>query len=293
MKKITLALFTLFLSFNLSAQIVISGGCVGPAVTLNEGGGFNGRPDYLASNVTIDGVTGTLEIFWDNVLNEWQLLHDGQFILVNENDTAEPPSTGWINDASFLCPGAGDEPTVDASALPVTWAYIKGERFEKTNVMVMWGTFEESANAGFHVERSTDGLNWQHLEFVPSNEAQSSLNEYEYLDQTPLIGENFYRLQQEDFGGITSYSEVVQVTLNPEAGAGGLVMPNPANNEITLVGPEVSGDLIILSQHGQVVRRINNYTPGESIFVGDLPTNSYILRFGNGKQQITKKITIL
>ena len=80
---------------------------------------------------------------------------------------------------------------------------------------------------------------------------------------------------------------------NPEVGEKGLVMPNPADDEITFYSPgSESGLMTILTQHGQVVRQLQNYAPGTSIFVGDLPSNIYVLQFGNRDKQISKKVII-
>jgi hypothetical protein len=289
MKKIYLLLLAVFTCFTLSAQFEINGSCFDTNLTLTQTADVDGKPSYQGP-ASYMGNPGTAELRWVAVNSAWVLYWNGNPMIFNTDDTAVPPASvsgTWAN--AGLCPVV---PTVVDVALPVSWAYFNGTRFGKTSVQLQWGTFEEIDNAGYYVERSTDGLNWQQLGFVPATESRSAAAEYGYLDRQPVHGENFYRLQQEDFTGSTSYSEVVQVAFSIEEGENGLVSPNPANNEIAFFGPAEPGVLTILSQHGQVVRRITNYSPGASISVGDLPANLYVLQFENDKSQISKKVII-
>lgn len=292
-KKIyTLLLSTLF-CLNLSAQFEIVGGCFDADFTLAQVADIDDKPAYQGP-ATYMAMSGMAELRWVAANSAWVLFWNGNPIIFNEDDTAVPPA-GLSGDGTWAEVGGGapctSVPTVVDTALPVSWAYFKGERFGKTGIQLKWGTLEEIENAGYYVERSADGLVWQQLAFVPGTESRASVNAYGYLDLQPLDGENLYRLQQIDVAGGTSYSAVIQVSYRPEEGEV-LITPNPANDEIALYGPTESGVVTILTQQGQVVRQIFNYTPGASIFVGDLSASLYVLQFGNKSNQASKKIVI-
>lgn len=95
----------------------------------------------------------------------------------------------------------------------------------------------EQNNAGFHIERSNNGLRWMDMGFVTGKGTSSAKQDYFFLDEKPLPATNYYRLRQRDFDGKEELSKVVSAD-RPNIGTV-RVFPNPVSNEeLTLLLPE-------------------------------------------------------
>jgi len=86
------------------------------------------------------------------------------------------------------------------------------------------------------VQRSATGSSFTALGLVAGNGTSSIVNEYQFLDSMPFAGDNFYRLQQVDRNGNSTYSQIVLL-----AGTGGrnflTLYPNPAAEVLNIVAP--------------------------------------------------------
>lgn len=101
-------------------------------------------------------------------------------------------------------------------------------------VAVDWTTATELNNAGFEVQRSANGLDFNTLAKVDGAGNSQLANTYHYLDAAPLATLAYYRLQQIDFDGKAVYSPVVAVQAAGRALATLSVYPNPTAERATL-----------------------------------------------------------
>src|SRR5690606_2484307 len=79
-------------------------------------------------------------------------------------------------------------------------------------VHVQFGTATEINNDYFTIERSQDGTSFTALDRIKGQGNSSRITEYQYVDEAPLSGNNFYRIKQTDFDGKSSYSAVVKAS---------------------------------------------------------------------------------
>lgn len=118
------------------------------------------------------------------------------------------------------------------SALPIELASFEAKRSDK-GALLHWLTNSETNNSYFNVERSHDGIRFEHIGKV--NGAGTSLQSlnYHFLDATPWPGINYYRLAQVDFDGSSTYSNIVQVVFDEkESDLQAIVAPNPMRDGI-------------------------------------------------------------
>src|SRR5690606_28275696 len=99
-------------------------------------------------------------------------------------------------------------------------------------VLLDWTTENETGFKGFDIERSTDGINWTRLAFVPGN-GGTSVNRYSYYDNNPSSGTNHYRLRMMDYDGNERYSWIEHVEINQTV-SGLRVLPNPVRGKATI-----------------------------------------------------------
>lgn len=121
----------------------------------------------------------------------------------------------------------------DAAAfLPVELIDFDVRRVSK-QANLSWQTASESNNDGFQIQRSSDSRKWEMLSFVPGKGTTQESQSYTYTDEHPLLGMNYYRLQQIDFDGQSAYSKVVGIELENSEGHVQL-FPNPCDGDLSL-----------------------------------------------------------
>ncbi|MCE7063218.1 T9SS type A sorting domain-containing protein [Dyadobacter sp. CY343] len=99
------------------------------------------------------------------------------------------------------------------SSLPVNLVEFNA-RATGSTIQLSWRTASETDNAGFHIERSSNGINWQDIGFVAGNGTVSATHDYHFQDINPISGLNYYRLHQIDFDGKTEHSSIQSVRLD-------------------------------------------------------------------------------
>ena len=114
----------------------------------------------------------------------------------------------------------------------------------KGNVILNWETATEKNNSGFTVERKGQTENWQSIGFVAGSGTSTSQHSYSFLDQTIGSGKYSYRLKQVDHSGSFTYSQEVEVLLNPTEFKMYNNYPNPFNPS-TIIAYELPADAFV------------------------------------------------
>ncbi|RZK98986.1 MAG: T9SS type A sorting domain-containing protein, partial [Hymenobacter sp.] len=146
----------------------------------------------------------------------------------------------------------------NATPLPVSLASFTAVP-QGSAVTVKWTTASEQNNAGFEVQRSTDGVQFKGIGEVAATGNSQSLKAYQYFDAAPARPVSYYRLKQVDLDGRTTYGPVAVVRLAGAAVAQSFtIYPNPVADRATLqwdapiAGPS---RWRLISTTGQVVRQ--------------------------------------
>lgn len=168
--------------------------------------------------------------------------------------------------------------TVEAP-LPVQLSIFEAY-IDAYEVDLLWETESEIHNSHFILERSSDLRNWKTLAKVNGQGTSVSHQEYGFTDIEPMSGINYYRLQQVDYNGTYSYSEVVHARLEKETIT---FYPNPVYDQLFLgSSPKKTYEKVeILAADGQVVYLKKN--PGNMIQLQDLVSGYYMIRVTDKK----------
>ncbi|RYD79815.1 MAG: T9SS type A sorting domain-containing protein [Sphingobacteriales bacterium] len=121
---------------------------------------------------------------------------------------------------------------VFASVVPLQWLYFNGE-VKNESSLLKWGTATEVNTASFNVQHSTDGTHFITVDNVEAGSAGAH-NNYHYTHPTPVAGFNFYRIQQVDKDGQTSFSQVIKLLFQTKKAAVALA-PNPVNDQTYII----------------------------------------------------------
>lgn len=97
--------------------------------------------------------------------------------------------------------------------LPVELVSFTG-KLQNNQVRLSWTTASEQNNSYFKILRSADGKTFEEIGTVTGNGSTNTSSSYQFADNNPLAGTNYYRLEQVDFDGKTSPSRTISVTAN-------------------------------------------------------------------------------
>jgi len=130
-------------------------------------------------------------------------------------------------------------------------------KIENKTILLNWETITETNNQGFSIERSKDGINWEKIGWQDGRGNSLVPHSYRHVDETPLSGTSYYRLQQVDFDGVFSYSEIVSVRFqdNPDFS----LYPNPTKEILNISGIK-HGENKQITIHNQAGRTVSNIT---------------------------------
>jgi hypothetical protein len=154
-----------------------------------------------------------------------------------------------------------------AYASPVEFIKLSAYERGKT-INLIWETALEINNNYFLVQRSTDGSNFKVIGQVQGNATIFENTHYEFEDKDPVEGLSYYRIQQVDFNGSFSFSEVIEVTNYMKVEAQKLnIFPNPSppSDPSIMIGESSDKTHYTLSIHsisGQLLSTMIIDSPG-------------------------------
>jgi len=126
-----------------------------------------------------------------------------------------------------------DVKITEGAPLPVELTSFEGKQTGLSNILT-WKTASEQNNKGFHIEKSTNGNDWEQISFIDGNGTTTEISNYEFKDNQPFNGENYYRLKQVDFDGKFEYSNIVNITREQSNSQVVNIYPNPASDFLTI-----------------------------------------------------------
>ena len=130
--------------------------------------------------------------------------------------------------------------------LPLTLTAFTGRLQDNGQVLLQWQITDQGGPAGAMAEleystRDTSGftavLNTQPIDPAVSN--------YSYVQVSPAVGANYYRVKLTAPDGSATYSQVVTISVGSGSSSGLSIYPNPAHSSIAVSLPQMSGTAVI------------------------------------------------
>ena len=248
MKKSSLLFSALWVgSFFISSTVLMSqtvevaGACMTGTITLTQDVMVNGKVSYSGTGTVASLPNTPVSVQWigapDNV---WVLQFDGQPYFSNANQGSLPiPTTiqSWVNEDPVNCPSTPAMSLTGSGTLPVKLTYLNAQ-LSNHKTALTWRTESENNNKGFEIQRSSDGKVWDYLGFVNGVGTSTTTKNYQFMDEKPLLGINYYRLKQIDFNDEFALSKVVSVTNSKNLTY--QISPNPTKGLFVVNAPKVA-----------------------------------------------------
>lgn len=157
--------------------------------------------------------------------------------------------------------------------------------------LLEWLAIIESGIHGYYIERSQDGMQWKGLGTIISENRPGA--KYIFIDHSPSVGNNYYRLIQRAISGRERYS-IIRMVRNATFDL--VISPSPATNKTTLTfNSTVNGvaKLQIIDVAGRVVRDVNimmvRGNNRQEMEISHLSSGVYMLTLNVGTKSICKK----
>lgn len=195
--------------------------------------GFSVTGGYVYRGQNVPELYGKY-IYGDYVSTRvWALQYDGINPTINTQITQAPGSiTSFGVDESnelYLVSFNGKIYRFIPTIVPVELISFNATLVDG-KVKLDWYTETETNNAGFSIERASNGIDFQEIFFIGGNGTSTNRNVYSYIDETAKSGVYYYRLKQMDFDGSFEYLKVISIDIGMP---GGFILeqnyPNPFN----------------------------------------------------------------
>jgi len=192
--------------------------------------------------------------------------------------------------------------TVNSGPLPIELLSFDANSREN-DIILNWETASEINNEYFTISRSSDGINWKELAQVKGSINSRNIQSYEFIDNEPNNGINYYKLKQTDIDG--KFEEFDMIYLKHSKQENFIeIYPNPAVDYINIhFSNDISNkdltNITLINPWGQIVykKSISNINFSNEYFFKipqNIKTGNYILRISDDKNILsTNKILSL
>lgn len=170
--------------------------------------------------------------------------------------------------------------------LPLTWLSFNAQK-QMNHVLLTWSTGSELNTQDFLVQYSTDGSNWITIGTVQAAGISNNTEAYTYQHADPENGINYYRLQQRDIDGRSSYSKTVSVLFNRK-NQQQIIFPNFIVSGNLGIQLQEAATILIFNSRGQLILSKELAAGKQQIPVGNFAKGVYMLKAG----EITEKFII-
>ncbi len=171
--------------------------------------------------------------------------------------------------------------------LPVKFSGFNLYIVNKNNT-ISFTTASETNNDYFTIERSGDGKSYDAIGTIDGAGNSSKEISYEFVDEKPLAGINYYRIKQTDFDGRFTYSEIRSVRFKGLNNVN--VTPRTTEGQINITTDLEAYTIDIHNAAGQVVKTFPAMGLDQTISIESLVAGVYYIRINSGTESETLRV---
>jgi Concanavalin A-like lectin/glucanases superfamily/Secretion system C-terminal sorting domain len=218
---------------------------------------------------------------------------ESQLRLNKRNDNA---ATSWT-----LLPDVANEPantiTVTGQSteyilgrvggvLPITSFNFNAVKKDKT-VLLTWNYTNNNNVFSYDVEKSESNTSFSKTATITAKENNIA---YQFIDNNPATGVNYYRIKIITKTGSIAYSQIIKIDLASQSTI--TISPNPASSFITITTASNFNYVYIIDVNGRVVKQFTKAT-NNKYAIPSLSKGMYLVRLINEKEIVaSSKIVI-
>ncbi|MBR9921488.1 MAG: choice-of-anchor B family protein [Bacteroidetes bacterium] len=190
---------------------------------------------------------------------------------------------------------------VTSSSVPVELTDLQGHTDNSDNIL-HWQTATESNTAYFEIQRSQDGETFESIGKVQAAGESNIRKDYQFTDENPFMGNNYYRLKIMDLDGSFEYTQLVHLLQRAYTGDVIRLYPNIISGarQVVLdhdIAPDQKTKLKIrlLNSNGQPIFGSISFSDlGQSLYLNipDLSSGIYFLEIKGPQTASIQRITV-
>jgi hypothetical protein len=169
------------------------------------------------------------------------------------------------------------------SLLAVNWQNFSAILENNKSVSLSWSVSQQTNSKGYSVERSSDKSNWSEIGFVENKIDAQLTAQYDFIDNSPVSGANYYRIAAVDMSGTITYSEIKSVSLDNGVSSQVNVWPNPAKSSVYIQNNGTDNNLRmqIYDPFGKTIASDILHAGKNEVNISNLPAGTYIVHTQN------------
>lgn len=211
--------------------------------------------------------------------------------------TNTPVLNGWIDEFKIYnrVLSATDIAALKEGTLPVTFVSFTGKKQDNKTVLLSWETASEKDNSHFEIYRSADGKRFSKIGHTQAFNS-STAKQYQFVDEMPMSGTNYYQLKQTDFNGKSTFYEKIVAIESLESQKLKLFIVDNSLNIEAFVPEDVSFELLLSDLSGRVLARFKDHLYAgnnlKNFAVQNLVPGIYVATYLNGKEKVSVKVLV-
>lgn len=247
---------------------------------------------FVFSGSTIDVAKATIPgqsagITVKYIVSGW---HSGGGDEIFANGPGSPCGCGAPTNSSSLA-------TVYSYSSIVLGAELTSFDAQKSNqaIALSWLTASEQNNNYFNIERSSNGKSFTTIGQVKGSGTTASSNKYNFIDNNPLSGVNYYRLNAVETSGKTAFSKIVTVDFSSKGSNKLVAYPNPTKSALNVNYESIddaSLNIQVLDMTGKVhlTKQMEGLKGDNNIRldIDNLPNGAYFMRINDSSTKFFK-----
>jgi hypothetical protein len=152
--------------------------------------------------------------------------------------------------------------------------------------LISWTVESENDFTDFVIQRSNDAHSWENIDKVFASNGET---QYSAIDEYPLNGINYYRLQTNKKDGTVEYSYLRSVFW--QSGEAISIYPNPASSLINISSKNIIHSIAIKDMEGRILKSYiaNNSSQNIQLNISGLAAGFYVLQVDKSLYKFLKK----
>lgn len=172
------------------------------------------------------------------------------------------------------------------STLPITMVSYNASLQPDGKVNLSWQTAYENNTSKFIIEKSTDAVNYKEVGSVAAAGNSSITKNYEFIDVSPSVGTNYYRLDEIDMDGAKKQLGIRAITITTNVNTA-VVYPNPVTGSSFTLSSQLPSTIqntyILTDLSGKIIQRGYINSTRQQVNVSQLSPGFYTIKLSDGE----------
>jgi hypothetical protein len=171
------------------------------------------------------------------------------------------------------------------TSLPLNWLSFDAKQF-MNKAHLTWSITNDWYGKDFVVLHSKSGSDWKEIGIIQKKASIELECNYSFIHETPVNGNNFYRILQRDLNSKQIYSPVRELVFTSHS-SNKFQFNNPVNNGLLTIEVSEFSDVSVMNLDGKLLWQGNTLQGVLNINLSWLPAGVYLLNINQNVMKLT------